>query len=1228
MRKRKGIKYSKIFSHNRKNISLILCGFLLTTSFSVAMIGTSLNTEPTTNEFNSSEHSFELGNRLRYSFDFLEPTMGEMELQGSYFTKVTTKGCTLIGDSAGSPALPVKFVKILLPPGKSVQSLSIICDQVEIEMEGIDLTDKPVFPYQNPIPIGSKPGNGLEMNKNIYDSFTLYPSLIVKEQNIGYCRGYSILTIALHPIQYNPGEGKLTYHPQIIVDIDLEDSGYTNQFFRENSEDEEWVKSLVYNPELTSTYKNERFNMFNYPGGLCDPSDHFDYVIITTEYNGLDYWETSDSIPYNWNSLIEKHTIDDGLDCTLVTIQDIDACPDYFNEDMLFNDTIAHIREFCKDAYEDWGTDYIFIGGDDEWIPARHMDYEHEENVDSDIYWNHLDFTFNDDQDNYWGEEGDTGFDLYAEMYIGRIPCDTPQDVSNWMTKSFYYTDNVDIDYLDNAAFYGGDMGWNCEGDDFIDYAAIKGTSDWLGPIPGAHGPYPSWLGFQYGFETWNAINPETKFDLSVKWTAEPPNPGGWMGGNTSSAVNGFKNAVNNDQVTIISAIAHADPCMSMDVQCDEWEDLYHNTKPFFINDMGCHCGDMDDADDGVLHSMLFHSDTELAFACVYNTCFGWGSFDDTNSSSTLQMKLFWDYLFDTTNNSLSTMNWQLGKAMAWSKDNMAPTIDWTYTGAPGSWRAIIQGCLLFGDPAQTLKPPMMPEHNIGVSDIDVQSHVLPEDLVNVEAIIVNNGKHDEYNVQVSFRVNDVEFDSTVLTFFESQTSQNVNFQWTPTEIDAYLVAINVTTPGVIEDFYHDNEKSERVIAGPDVAIDSLTAPRYAATDTTNSIEGTIINLGMTDETIDVYLKVDDTIEDSQSIYLTSGTSTDITFDWIPSEPGTYPLSVYLEISGEEPYIENNQMSNDVTVFMAKGSILLVDDDEEKTYESYYENALLTSEYLYDIWDRNVLESPTSEEMLMYDAVIWFTGDDFWETISDEDQENLIEYLDNGGSLFATGQHIGYDVGDSDFYGDYLHANYLEDNTDIYTLLGIPDDPISDSLIIRINDGDGANNQGYPNGISPISPATTILTYQDSTYEGGIKCFNYVYKVVYFSFGFEAINSMNDRTDVMSQVLGWLLADLPVPEIEIDIKGGLGIQAIISNNGTEDAEEVAIELQVTGGILGLINKTITDTVDIAAGESKAVSTGIMFGLGSLEIFISADEEQKTAQGKQILIFSMINNNGV
>jgi hypothetical protein len=186
-------------------------------------------------------------------------------------------------------------------------------------------------------------------------------------------------------------------------------------------------------------------------------------------------------------------------------------------------------------------------------------------------------------------------------------------------------------------------------------------------------------------------------------WSDAPsPNPG-WNG---NDPLNGLKNDINNDQVTLLSAFAHADPSMSCDVYDSEWKSQYTNSMPFFITDMGCHCGDFNAIDDGVLSSMLFHSDTELAFACTYNTGYGWGSFEDTNSSSALQMKSFWDYFFDVTNNSQSESEWQFGKAHAWSKDIMAPTVNWTYSSAPGSWRGIIESCLFFGDPALTMKSP------------------------------------------------------------------------------------------------------------------------------------------------------------------------------------------------------------------------------------------------------------------------------------------------------------------------------------------------------------------------------------------------------------------------------------------------------------------------------------------------------------------------------------------
>jgi hypothetical protein len=680
-------------------IGVIICILMLTTSVATTM-GNFINT--------NEQRSANL-NSLSYTFLFKEPVFKSMQLDSSEYTLIDIQGCMAAGTQAGEPQIPKKFISLLLPPKKTVSSINVVGEPVQI-LAPIDLIEKPIFPYQNPVPFGYEATQEFVINSNIYSSSNPYPSTIYTDYSIGYSHGYAILDLGLNPVQYTPSQGTITFYSELTVTINLANTDYINPLFQNNPEDESWVKKLVYNPELTDLYESLQIPTFEYPGGLCSPSESYDYVIITTEQGGLDYWEIGGTLTYNWDSLLEKHQTDDGLSGTLVTVQEINACTDYQGPNP-FNDQQAHIREFCKDAYEDWGTRYVLIGGDGEsnQIPARDMDTNYETDIDADIYWSNLDNNFNADQDNYWGESGDSGFDLYSDLFIGRVTCDTPQDVSNWLTKSFYYADSFEDTYIDNAAFYGGNTGWSCEGDDFMDYSAIKGTDDWLGPDPHHDGPFPTWAGFQYGFETWNADpipTPDNTFDISVMWTAEPPNPG-WQGGSETAAINGLKNDINNDLVTLISGIAHANPDMSLDVSSSAWESQYHNTKPFFLHDYGCHCGDFDDSDDGVLHSMLFHSDTELAFGVVYNTCYGWGNQYCTNSSSAFQAKEFWSYFLDMENKSEDFANWQLGKAHAFSKDRMAPTIatvEWD--ASYGTWRAIIQGCLLFGDPAQTIKTP------------------------------------------------------------------------------------------------------------------------------------------------------------------------------------------------------------------------------------------------------------------------------------------------------------------------------------------------------------------------------------------------------------------------------------------------------------------------------------------------------------------------------------------
>jgi hypothetical protein len=859
----------KINKKNNKYIlmikMIILSIFLLTTSISTTVISDEQNQNNSPDDGSNTS--------LSYLVSFAEPKIQSIQLFDQNFSKISMSGTFLTSQKRGDPTIPAKPITILLPQGTEYEDISVTSDEciiIDTNAKGVNLKNHPMAPYQGQIPIGSPPPENLIFNEKTYMDTSSIPGKLQDHVSIGYCRGYTMLTVTLYPTNYNPSEGILSYNPTMKINIDLKETGNTHPFYRGLTDDKNWVQSLVMNKEIISTYQSSKGSF--YPAGLCSPSDNngigYDYVIITTE-TLYDFSET-----HTWDDLIEKKE-SEGLSAIKVKVEDIVTCPDYWNSsNPLFNDSAALIREFCKDAYQDWNTQYILIGGDDNgpnMIERREMDGAAETGVETDIYWTHLDNTFNNDGDTKWGEEEDGGFDYYSEMYSGSIPCDEGIDVSNWLTKSFYYADAYDVDYLENAAFYGGDTGWDAQGDTIIEFSAILGTDDWMGPNPEGDGPYPAWLGFQWGFETWNTHHPWSAFNLSVKWTGEPPNPG-WQGGSGSAAVDGLKNAINNNQCTIISAVAHANSGMSMDVYSSSWESNYHNTRPFFLTDQGCHCGDMDASDDGVLHSMLFHSDTELAFACIYNTGYGWGNYDGTNASSAIQMKSFWDYMFDISNNSQSTNNWQLGKAQEWARDLMAPAINWNPDGDDGSFRNNIQSCLLFGDPAQRLKIPFTPDHDIMVTCIEIPSVVAHGEAQMVSATVRNIGNNTEINIVVDFLVNDSVIDTTTIASLDRMESTVVDFPWNP-DIGTYLVAIESQPIPDEYDFLNNQvNKTVSVIAAPAIYVTPSSFTFLVPTESSDSDVLTIENLATAEGVLEYSIVCNDGSKDWLSVNPLIGT--------------------------------------------------------------------------------------------------------------------------------------------------------------------------------------------------------------------------------------------------------------------------------------------------------------------------------------------------------------------
>jgi uncharacterized repeat protein (TIGR01451 family) len=226
-------------------------------------------------------------------------------------------------------------------------------------------------------------------------------------------------------------------------------------------------------------------------------------------------------------------------------------------------------------------------------------------------------------------------------------------------------------------------------------------------------------------------------------------------------------------------------------------------------------------------------------------------------------------------------------------------------------------------------------------------------------------------------------------------------------------------------------------------------------------------------------------------------------------------------------------------------SILLIDSGAwyYGSQAPYFRQALEDLAYAYEEQTvKHVPEdAPTPSDLTPYDVVIWSAPTDAPGYIGAQDA--ITSYLSTGGRLLLTGQDVGYLDGGgtlfywSDYYEDYLKAQYVEDNAPTRVLRGTAGD-IFAGLTITIAGAGGADNQHYPDEIAvadtaDAADAAPVLTYQEAGC-GGIRvetCPDY--RVVYLSFGFEAINDRAARRETLERALDWLTAPTPAVDIAL-----------------------------------------------------------------------------------------------
>ena len=226
--------------------------------------------------------------------------------------------------------------------------------------------------------------------------------------------------------------------------------------------------------------------------------------------------------------------------------------------------------------------------------------------------------------------------------------------------------------------------------------------------------------------------------------------------------------------------------------------------------------------------------------------------------------------------------------------------------------------------------------------------------------------------------------------------------------------------------------------------------------------------------------------------------------------------SFYLELSSDNPY---GGETFGFELHIGAPEILVVDDDNGASWESAITSQLYARRIPFNLHDKSVSGSPTGSQLSAYATVMWLTGNDRADILSADDVSAMQTFLDNGGNLFLNGQTIVHelDTDDQAFLNNYLHAAF--DSDLLYPLMfGVDDSPIGDGIKIRYNTTTNQTNPQvmYPTGgalaefIIPSGEATAV------SYEGA-------YKVVLFSFGFEAIANQFATYATQATVFGRIL---------------------------------------------------------------------------------------------------------
>ncbi len=407
---------------------------LLLTTLLIALAATSMGSIDA-REASGAPHSTVVREEVRFE-------AGDLRLEEQADGTVVVRYPGAAASPTGSPDLPLVPVWIEVPSGMRVVG-------VKSRAQGVaELGVVRVRPVAPDVRVSDEEKAAVA-DAEVYGSAGPVPGEWARLGSEGTLRGHQLAGVLVSPVRWSPGTGQLERASVVEVELVLEPgrpAGMPEAVERRRvsaaieskfeADASKWIRGFT--PAAATEGGGDAGS------GPAGPGPYQPTFRPTTDGSAVEYVVvTSAALAGEFQRLAGWKTLK-GVQAAVRTVEWIDQT--YPNG----VDRAERVRFFIRDAYQNWGTRYVLLGGDTDIVPPRYgyTIFYGGEFIPSDIYYGCLDGNWNADGDALFGEGVEPGgssdeVDFYNEVNIGRAPVSTVSQAATFVDKTLLYEQNA-----------------------------------------------------------------------------------------------------------------------------------------------------------------------------------------------------------------------------------------------------------------------------------------------------------------------------------------------------------------------------------------------------------------------------------------------------------------------------------------------------------------------------------------------------------------------------------------------------------------------------------------------------------------------------------------------------------------------------------------------------------------------------------------------------------------